>query len=652
MKSRYVLPVVALSAVILSSCGGGGGGSGPVTGGGTPGTGEGAGSGLPPSVAAWNPWPRDTVELVDWRSRKGYRITNVAPSGADGLRVTYMAGRRERSIDLERSDDHAGIFSRESGDTLVVLELVDDGFDHFDTGSVFVNADGELSEGYVVFGSRTPAAGLPSGTATYRGKVTAERQYDPSGADPESTHPYSNDVEGDLTLTADLDGGSVQGVIDRISVRGYYASDFEPVFGARFEIDNGRIEGDAFVADLEGSGAFAGGYTGNVHGVFYGPAAEETGGVLGATRGENDVLIGHFGARPAPDGPGDGGGGAPDPEAPSIEALGEVLFDNRDGMLAAAEHMAGSRPNFGSVTQSTNRDAFGVTTDRARTTYDGRTLSVKVERADGGSLSFSAAVRPGTRVLLPTAKRDSLTVALLSVDWADADRTDYRAGGTWIHLSGDPATHDYTDVELGSFADGPEFSALGPVELPVAGTALYRGKASGHYGINFGDGFEDIPPGSYESGTFSGTAELTAHFHPDGDTMSGCLNCDGRATLDGEYVEVQVVSGVEVLAETAFEGRPAPFAMKFYPSPIDGSGAFSGNVTAIGDDPQVFEVAPEWREFEINGTWGGALSRTMNQNGVPAGVAGTFGAVGRHGGGTVGGFAGSYYGSNYAWAED
>lgn len=344
MKSRYVLPVVALSAVILSSCGGGGGGPGPVTGGGTPGTGEGAARGLPPSVAAWNPWPRDTVELVDWRSRKGYRVTKVTPSGADGLKVTYMAGSRERSIDLERSVHDASVFSRETGDTLVVLQLVDDDFDHFDTGSVFVNADGELSEGYVVFGSRTPAAGLPSGTATYRGKVTAERQYDPSGADPESTHPYSNDVEGDLTLTADLDGGSVQGVIDRIGVRGYYASDFEPVFGARFEIDNGRIEGDAFVADLEGSGAFAGGYTGNVHGVFYGPAAEETGGVLGATRGENDVLIGHFGARPAPDtggmsgGPADGGG----PSGASI-AWGDRLDDTSD-----LSPVIGAEDDFGS----------------------------------------------------------------------------------------------------------------------------------------------------------------------------------------------------------------------------------------------------------------------------------------------------------------
>ena len=353
-------------------------------------------------------------------------------------------------------------------------------------------------------------------------------------------------------------------------------------------------------------------------------------------------------------GPVTGGGVAPEPEAPSAEALGEVLFDNRDGILAAAERMAGSLPNFGSVTQSTNRDAFGVTTDRARTTYDGRTLSVSVDRADGGTLSFAAAVRPGTHVLLPKVRRGGLTVALLTVDWADANRTDYRAGGTWVHLSGDPRTHDYTDIEIGSFADGPEFAGLGPADLPVGGTALYRGKASGQYAINFGEGFEDedIPPGSYESGTFSGTAEFRARFHPGGGTISGCLNCDGRATVDGEYVEVQVVRGVEVLVETDFEDRPAPFAMKFYPSPINGSGAFSGNVTAIGDDPQVFAVAPEWREFEVNGTWGGAFSRTMNQDGVPAGVAGTFGVVARHSGGTVGGFGGSYYGSNYAWAGD
>ena len=58
---------------------------------------------------------------------------------------------------------------------------------------------------------------------------------------------------------------------------------------------------------------------------------------------------------------------------------------------AAAVRAASSRPRFGSVTQSSNRDAHSVTTDTASAAFTGGELAVQVRRQGKPALSFAAA---------------------------------------------------------------------------------------------------------------------------------------------------------------------------------------------------------------------------------------------------------------------
>ena len=290
----FTAVVLFLSALLLSSCGGGGSGSGFGIGPGTPVTG---GDALL-SVAAFNPWPRVTVALVDGDSSTGYRVTGMARNDAGGLDVTYVAGGRERTIRLESSDADGTLFRAETSDLYVVVNLVDEDFEHFDIGDFFVNSDGDLSSGYLIEGSRTAVGNLPSGSAIYRGRAEIFRKaigsIDP---DPERRFPVTDEITGYLVLIANLGTGSLEGTIDQIVVQEERTPWADPVAGAQFRIENGRIERSAFTADLTGSGTHLEGFAGNIHGALYGTEANEVGGVIGARRGENDILIGYFGGR-------------------------------------------------------------------------------------------------------------------------------------------------------------------------------------------------------------------------------------------------------------------------------------------------------------------------------------------------------------------
>ena len=345
----------------------------------------------------------------------------------------------------------------------------------------------------------------------------------------------------------------------------------------------------------------------------------------------------------------------PDDGGPPPTAGADFLDTSSDveKLLEAGALLSRSTPAFGSVTQSSNRDAAGVTTDRAETTWDGSRLTVKVERSYGRSMTFGGSFGNGETRLLESSTGNSQRFALLTVSWSDGDRTDYQAGGTWIHATGDPETHRYTSVEIGTFADGSGMSVSEPIELPASGSASYEGKARGYYGISYGRGFEDIPSGSLEYGTFSSTVELRADFGEDGSTVSGCINCDGGATVAGEYYEWDADNGWHLDEEDTFES--APIAMAFQDTAIGEDGAFSGNLFAVGDAgtaPDGFSVSDSVSPgFRISGTWGGVLSRETDSEGVPAGIVGTFGAEARHSLGTRAAFAG-YFTSTLGAAMD
>ena len=161
------------------------------------------------------------------------------------------------------------------------------GFGHWTRSNLF-------SRTFTSVGVRTDPANMPAGNATYAGRVRAEAH---KQDDPSSDLRYQ--VAGDLSLTANFDAGTLDGNVSGIQTRPQGGS-WSPLSGTTsFEIGNGQIASDQFTATLTGAdtnsgAALAGslrGYAGNVLGEFYGPAAEEVGGVFTATRDADQRVL-------------------------------------------------------------------------------------------------------------------------------------------------------------------------------------------------------------------------------------------------------------------------------------------------------------------------------------------------------------------------
>ena len=147
---------------------------------------------------------------------------------------------------------------------------------------------------YASVGVRTDPANMPTGSATYAGGIRADayKQDSPSG-------DFRYRVSGDLNLTADFDAGALEGTVSGIRTRAQGESSWTSLETTSFEIGNGQIAGGQFTATLTGADTNSAaalddslrGYEGNVLGEFYGPAAEEVGGVFTATRDEDQRVL-------------------------------------------------------------------------------------------------------------------------------------------------------------------------------------------------------------------------------------------------------------------------------------------------------------------------------------------------------------------------
>ena len=99
-----------------------------------------------------------------------------------------------------------------------------------------------------------------------------------------------------VALTADFASAGISGEVSELMSRPASSNSFTPAMGgATF---NAAITGNRLTAnDLAGTGALSGFQNGSVEGAFFGPAAEEVGGVLDAVdTANNRLLMGYFGA--------------------------------------------------------------------------------------------------------------------------------------------------------------------------------------------------------------------------------------------------------------------------------------------------------------------------------------------------------------------
>lgn len=190
-------------------------------------------------------------------------------------------------IDPGQSDASFTVYSKNSDDRVLILLNPQDPELDFTYGT-FGNwldvdqAGNSLSQGYVIFGVRTPAADVPStGTATYEGE-TVGSLVDAAGT------IYT--VTGTAQLTADFAAGTLDGDFGdaaKIDVLTDIVSPWRN-FTISTTINGNTFDGTAQTDDGVLSGTAAGG--------FFGPGAEEAGGVWRMI-GSGEEAIGAFGGK-------------------------------------------------------------------------------------------------------------------------------------------------------------------------------------------------------------------------------------------------------------------------------------------------------------------------------------------------------------------
>ena len=320
-------------------------------------------------------------------------------------------------------------------------------------------------------------------------------------------------------------------------------------------------------------------------------------------------------------------------EPPTYET---VQTADQDKLIAAGIAASTARPAFGSVTQSSNKDAAGVSTDSAQSSFDGDTYTLRIARRNGSALSLNTDDHQvdGDTVTSSATGREmsvgrlldydarSITAALGAVEF-DPGYGGWMSRGYWIHLTGNWADGDVNRVEVGAFVDGPEFS--GPASVPVGGTATYEGVASGIASTK----------GQTTSVFQRETLEYQGEFRLTADFSSGLVS--------GE-IHSDRIFGFRALDD----GTPSPGSRPEETRIELGSTSINSDGSFIGTDVTLMSSTVDIQGSSSEGYWGGRFSTIDDSTGNPRAVAGTHGVTYT----TPGNFTVTYVGYHFGATDD
>ena len=342
---------------------------------------------------------------------------------------------------------------------------------------------------------------------------------------------------------------------------------------------------------------------------------------------------------------GGGGGGSPtaatppdtsQPPASPMPTVDTAFSANPASSAAATERAATATPAFGSVTQSSNVNVSGVSTDAAQVTVTSNRITLRMRRRDGSGFTLNTVdhLVDGEQGVSPVTGRswsggilldydaNSLTVMRGAIDYSSTDITDWMAGGYWLHVRGNLNTGSVTGVEVGAFVDGPEIS--GPASIPVSGTASYNGIASGIYAGQYGTDVAGGQPGTIELGEYSGSFHAVADF--------------SRGTISGSVRNIVVDDIATEPDGSVYSGYGAvPTRLELGATAIRSGGTFTGTNVRLVD--------PRYSIASNEGSWGGRFSTIDDITGDTRAVAGTHGCSATTTGGTAVRFIGAQFGA-------
>lgn len=278
------------------------------------------------SVALWRDYRAEDYGTAQPDLGSAY-VKSVSSDGEGGFRVIFVIDGRESLSHLPAHLFSADIFSGSAQDNgLVPYSLWSwtdsfeadpdeptttdrtDGssrYDYFDINGW--QAGGALIgnfRGFMTYGARTRPENLPSGSATYEGRLEAEVWR----AD-KWEWGLRTSIRGTIHLEANFGQGEIGGRIDALRVQRRAADAFQALpEGNAIDIASAPIDEARMVAEWVGNDPnenaaphdTIGGFTGTLIGEFYGPSADEVGGVLSGRRAATattpeQFLLGAFG---------------------------------------------------------------------------------------------------------------------------------------------------------------------------------------------------------------------------------------------------------------------------------------------------------------------------------------------------------------------
>ena len=449
------------------------------------------------------------------------RVKTVSSDGNNGFRVTWVAGGEEQTIHFEAADylDGRYYYLKEVDGVEYFLATHTDSFEranknqgpsgyrYFDHNQFGISDEGAgtVERNYLSYGARTDASGLPAGEATYVGSMRGYTY-------PGDSHSIArrDQMRGGMRLTADFDAGALDGLILGISVRRPGESEYSPLSDTTwFEIGNGRIVDGQLAATLTGRDSNAAaamdatvrGYEGGVLGEFYGPAAEEVGGVLNASR-DDRVMAGWIGGTRSD--PNDPNGLVASTAAPAVYA------NDADDTL---EDLIDSGTRFAPLSSTLLRDS-GVRS--VKLTGDSHVKAMWVDE-DGAHVTY--VVEGEERMVLVTPDD-------LQDGYYERDR-DGAGFSWWSHTrsfgSDDPPRYRHFDVNtFVTWGPGPStrhyisYGARTDASSLPAGSATYAGGMSAE---NYNQG---EPSHALSRIRMRGDLTLTANF--DESTLEGAIS--------------------------------------------------------------------------------------------------------------------------------
>lgn len=256
-------------------------------------------------------------------------VKSISGDGEGGFHVTSVFNGKESTIHFEAGDFAAEFFgysklSEDEQDSRylalwdrdwlgdqVASDYLELGYWAHTVGSDASAAESEQSDtlmhlSWVTFGVRSEPDNLPTGSAAYEGQMTAA-WWDAKG--PPDTDARNRCLRGTVNLEANFGAGTISGSVDHVFIPNWNADNEEGYDLGAIRIAETGINEAQFRADWVGEDdrmdvapdRTIGGFTGTVLGEFYGPAAEEVGGVLSGRRAATDAMTeryitGGFGA--------------------------------------------------------------------------------------------------------------------------------------------------------------------------------------------------------------------------------------------------------------------------------------------------------------------------------------------------------------------